>query len=451
MRKLLLATAAVVGGSLALAGTAHAQWAANSFTVPAGQPAVSGPGFGTATPGPGAPLAPATMTVHINGRFAFYFGGAWDSARNMGNYKTNDWGIQQYARLYPSFDAMAANGLQYGAFLEIRQDNGAPATAAPSGAANSRGALYFRREYGYFGTPQLGYLRFGSTDQPTSLYLTGNFENYNDSGWDGDVPGLISGRAQVDWPFEDVGNLYTTNKFVYLSPRFFNLIDFGISFAPGTANEGSNGNCPVAQAGCDLLMAGATNPDAARRRNIFDGVIRLTTALGPVGIVATGGYDHASHLGYTGGAPAPYKDQSFSDWGLQLTYGGLAVGGHFTYGDYTPFYSGLPWKGARKSSAWLVGASYAFGPAIVGASYLNFQNAGAWSPNNQSTVARTQNEDGFAAGGTLNVAPGTVLFLSYLYGHKHQLGYDYLTGATGTPNSNNIRSQALAIGTMLKW
>ncbi len=450
MRKLLLATAAVIGGSLALAGTAHAQWAANSFTVPAGQPAVSGPGFGTATPGPGAPLAPATMTVHINGRFAFYFGGAWDNGKDMGAYKANTWGIQQYARLYPSFDAMAANGLQYGAFLEIRQGTGAVATAAPSGAANKRGALWLYEEYGYFGTPQLGYLRIGSGNQPTSLLLTGTFENFNDGGWDGDIGGLLSGNMGIDWSFPDSDSLQITNKFVYLSPQFFNMVDFGVAFMPGTANEGSNGNCPVAKLGCDLLSSGADLGSAARPRNEFDGAVRLQTAYGPIGIAADVGYNHSGRVNYTGGGQ-PFKDQNFIDGGLQLTYGGLAVGGHVTYGDFTPGYNGLPVKGARKSDAWVVGASYAFGPAIVGASYLNEQFAGAWSQANSGLVARSENEDGVAAGGTLNVAPGAVLFLSYLYGQKHQLGYNYVTGNVGDPHNNYVRSQAVAVGTMLRW
>ncbi len=450
MRKLLLASVAVLGGTLALAGNAQAQWAGNSYTNPAGQAAVNGPGFATALPGYGAPLAPSTMTVHVGGRVQVYFGTASDSGRNMGSNKTAEWGIQQYSRIYPSVDAMAANGLQYGAALEIRQDNGAPAKAGASGAANSRGALYFRREYLYFGTPNLGYLRIGSTDQPTSLMLTGNFENFNDGGWNGDVPGLISGAAQAQWPFQDVGNLYTTNKFVYLSPQFFNLIDFGLSFEPGTANEGSNGNCSYAQPGCDLLSSTNSVADAARRRNTIEALARLRTSMGPMGVAATIAYDHSGKMGTTTGA-TPFKDQNFLDGGLVLSYGGLAVGGHATYGDYVPFYGSLPYKGARKSFAWLLGSSYAFGPAIVGVSYFQFQNAGAWSPANSGLVGRSQNEVGLAAGGTLNVAPGTVLYLSYLYGHRHQVGDNILTGSVGTLAGNNVRSQAIAVGTQVHW
>ena len=185
----------------------------------------------------------------------------------------------EFSRLYPSFDAVAANGLKYGAFLEIRQDNGAGAGGgvgpSVSGSVQTRGNLYFRRETSYIGTDQFGFLRFGATDQPTSLMLTGNFENFDDGGWNGD-PNLITGNAQVAWPYEDVGNLYTTTKIVYMSPKFFDLVDFGVSFEPGTGAMGSGPGCNYNTTGVghDSVRRSAAAPcvrrlvvDLGRRRN----------------------------------------------------------------------------------------------------------------------------------------------------------------------------------------
>ena len=70
--------------------------------------------------------------------------------------------------------------------------------------------------WGYLGTDQIGTIRVGSIDQPTSLYLTGNFENFNDGGWNGDLPGFFAGNVAPAWPFSDIGSYYTTNKPVVL-------------------------------------------------------------------------------------------------------------------------------------------------------------------------------------------------------------------------------------------
>ncbi len=47
-----------------------------------------------------------------------------------------------------------------------------------------------------------------------------------------------------------------------------------------------------------------------------------------------------------------------------------------------------------------------------------------------------------AAGATYILVPGVKLFASYLYGTRHQGGYDYLSGAAG-PAYNNTQAQVL--------
>ena len=71
-----------------------------------------------------------------------------------------------------------------------------------------------------------------------------------------------------------------------------------------------------------------------------------------------------------------YGGLSLGDAGLQVTYGGLAVGGHVTGGRSNGQF-GLDPKGSAASFAWLAGASYAIGPIIFGASYFDFQSAGS--------------------------------------------------------------------------
>jgi hypothetical protein len=288
--------------------------------------------------------APSTITVRLNGRFRLFAFGAFDGEANnnaagtptgtvnaagqgtaTGKNKLANYGIAEFARLYPGFDGVAANGLKYGANLEIREDNvsgaGGGAFGSVSQQDRARGALYFRREWGYLGTDRLGTLRVGSTDQPTSLYLTGNFENFNDGGIDGDAPAALAQNLLVTWPFEDVGSYYTTNKVVYLSPQLYGF-DFGVSFEPSTANVNINSGCgaggsagtnfvnpagtftaaagangqSVAGPGCDRLSSSPNNAESGRRRNTIDALLRYRGAIGPVGIAATAAYIAGGHV-----------------------------------------------------------------------------------------------------------------------------------------------------------
>ena len=319
MRKLLLATVAVLGASIGVASVADAQ---------------------TASPAPG------TVTVRLNGRFRFYAitdslsdfnnnaaGTATGTTSTVtgqgtssGTTKLSNYSFENYARLYPGFDGVAANGLKYGASFEIRQDNQAPSGGGAFGSisqqSRQRGALYFRREWGYLGTDQLGTIRLGATDGPSSLYITGNYENFDGGGLNGDLPGALPGTAQITWPFGDVGNMYTTNKAIYLSPQLFGF-DFGASFEPSTANVGGFGqggcngvstvganlittagttttaagaNTNGAAYGCDQLSSSPSNAESGRRKNTVDALIRYRGTFGGFGVAATGGIIASSNV-----------------------------------------------------------------------------------------------------------------------------------------------------------
>jgi hypothetical protein len=517
----------MLGGTMALVSVASAQTQVFTGVTAGGPPFpniaapgtapftgadhMSGPGFdNTANPGFGAPLAPGNITVRLIGRMYFYFGVASDSGRNspnvtpatvsaslasgavstpnvQGNTKLAPYGAFEFSRLYPSFDGVAANGVKYGAFLEIRQDNqaapGGGANGSISGSGRARGELYFRRETTYIGTDQFGYLRVGATDQPTSLMMTGNFENFDDGGWDGD-PALVTGSTAPVWPYEDVGAWYTTTKMVYMSPKFANLIDFGVSFEPSTGTVGEDstpGNCPYGvtsatglegplianeSLGCDSASATNNATEAGRRRNTFDGVVRLRTAAGPVGIAATIGTIQSGHVQYNGavnyGTPTVgsttvrYNGLDVLDFGLQFTFGGLAVGGHMMYGDFNG-QGGLKPVGGTTSFAPLVGASYTYGPNIIGFHAFDFESPGNWTQaNGPYGVGKVRTEQGLAVGDTFTVAPGAYLLVTYLYGTRHQRGVDMLSGVNSSSSgfvktNNNTRAQAIFAGTMFKW
>jgi len=459
MRKLLLATVALIGASTGAATIAEAQ---------------------TASPTPG------TVTVRLNGRFRFYGTIISDRDNNVGGNKQANYGFFNYARLFPGFDGVAANGLKYGSSLEIRQDAGRGAGGGTygsiSGTTVTRGQLYFRREWGYLGTDQLGTLRLGSTDSPSSLYMTGNFENFNDGGLNGDVQFQQPAATQATWPFADVGNFYATTKAVYLSPQLYGL-DFGVSFEPntGAVNGEASGACStpnfqgstfigsgvgVASPGCDRLSSTSVNLESARRKNTVDALLRYRASFGGFGVAATGAYIVSSNVKDTagvpftnnpfavGGARPNYDGLSIGDFGAAVTYGGFSVGGKYMFGRYNGQF-GLDPKGAPNAEAFLVGASYTIGPVVVGAHYLNYQSAGDIA---NAIAGRQRKEQGLAAGATYSLAPGVSLFTDFLYNQRKQNGFDFTTNASvsaaapnGVTTRNKVTSKIFAVGTSFSW
>jgi predicted porin len=491
MRKLLLATVAVLGASIGAASVADAQ---------------------TASPAPG------TITVRLNGRMRFYaYAGSFSDANNnaagsatgtenaagqgtlTGANKLANYGFGDYIRLYPGFDGVAANGLKYGASIEIRQDQssgaGGGTFGSVSGSDRARSGLYVRREWGYLGTDQLGTIRLGSTDQPSSLYMTGNFENFDGGGLNGDLPSAIPGSQSINWPFADVGSYYSTEKAIYLSPQLFGF-DLGVSYEPSTAavNFGSS-NCgsgsPVgtnftnslgsnttaggasssgaASPGCDLLSSSPINAESGRRRNTVDALIRYRGTFGGFGIAATAGIIEGSHVldnqtgvafnsSRTNGAAVRdnFQGLSVGDFGIALTYAGFSFGGKYQFGKFNNQWALLPQNaGLHNSEAFLVGTSYTIGPVVVGAHYLNYQNAGDIG---NAVLGRQRRESGIAYGGTYSVAPGLSLFVSGIWEERKQNGFNFVTGQGvsaaapgGNLYSNKVTTNVIAVGTSFSW
>ncbi len=477
MRKLLLASAAVLGGTL---GAANAQVAPAPTVVPTPVPF-------TLTPSPTA--GPGTISVRVNARMNFYMQAGSDSGRNPGvvtvtpgvltptNTKLQSYQFGEYARLFFNLDGIAGNGLKYGAFLEVRQDNGdAPGGGIAGGISSqsrTRGAMYFRNEGAYLGTDQLGFVRFGSTYQPSVLFATGTFENFNDGAWDGDAPGIFTGNTTPTWPFPDISPFYVPGAIVYVSPQFYG-VDFAASFAPTSAGLNlTSGNCGYANTaaspagvsantvaggvtGCDATSSTSVYGEQTRPRNETQIYARYRGAFGPVGIAVQGGGIFSGKVNDNNPVqnPTQYDGYSLGDGGAILTYGGLAIGGHITAGRSNGQFNLDP-KGSKDSFAWVGGASYAIGPVIVGASYFDYMSAGSKRATSAAFVGN-RNEYGIAAGGTYNFAPGMNIFLSYLYGHRKELGVDLLGGAVATSANNvqthnNVQSQGVSIGTQFRW
>jgi predicted porin len=518
MRKILLASAAVLGAS---GGLAIAQNAPNPTQGQYVAPLLGGPAaqnnlntFGTAHPGTAVAPTPGTVVIRLNGKVYADFDLSYASgmqsasgtlnngaATNANGYKMNPVGVASYVRLYPGIDAMATNGLRYGAAVEIRQNfeggNSFAVTTTggvvslPSGTAtsgtnasasgvSSSQTLFTRRAFVYLGTDQMGIVRLGQQDGLIGIYdATGIFTV---GSWDGGIGNILNSGFQgvtpnqylISWAWlSGNGVEYADNKIVYLSPSFYG-VDFGLEFGPNQGNSFSNGvtsdpyavgPCNTASANCIGVTSGT---DASRWINragiglrfiepVAGGVIQgygdytvSGTAKNPAAVAAG-----PTHLGSGAGA-VKYDGQNFFNGGLAATFAGITVNGDFTVGRLNGS-NALDPQGGVPMHAELVGASYAFGQFSAGAV------VGIVDSQGTAQLAHTsqRHETAFAVGGAYRIAPGINLCLEYQYVQKHQgdvnlnsgnIGPATATtiGAPGTAG-NDIHGQGLTFATIVNW
>jgi hypothetical protein len=480
MRKLLLASAAVLGASVGTMGIASAQTTnlppaelgpvptqgivAKNGSVPGAnsnnnyQAPMLPPGIANPTPG--------SVVVRVNARVVFYTTASSSSLdtikgtgpSNTGAAKVGPLATLGYMRLYFAMDGLATNGLRYGGSIEIRTlgagTAGSTANTGSSGSTNGE-TLYVRRAFGYIANPSAGILRFGQADGPFGIFDNGvtTFQGFDDGGWNGDLPGAgYPGNAGPQFPFlSQQGAEYGSSKLVYLSPQLYGF-DFGLSWAPNNAGL-QDGNCGTASSGCYNLTssAAAGNSDGTRFVNMYEAALRMQETFGPAGILAYGGYMGSGSVSYQGpatvaGVTVPtYKGLSLGMGGVAVTVGPITFGGNVQGGSYNGAGALQP-KGGVNALAWLGGIQYSAGPFTIGTSYFQFNSQG--SPSLVNIAQR--HEAGYAAGMTYGIAPGLSLWVSYIYGQRHQGDFNFNTGTVGTAY-NNVKAQSFGVGTIVKW
>ncbi|MDE2390034.1 MAG: porin [Rhodospirillales bacterium] len=425
MRKLLLASAA----TLLAAGAAFAQ--------------------------PAQPVAaPGSVVVHLNGYFQFGFGayGATNMGSDAQGYKLNSVSTFGDFRLLPGFDAQTLNGIWYGVQFELRTTtSNAGVRANPSDTGtNGVGSLYIRRGYGYIGTPNYGFVRFGDTDSAFTLSQVGVIENFGDGAQfnaDGG-PYIMLPSIPGQFVYADSSHLYTTSKIVYETPAVGVLggeLSGIIGFEPSSngLKEGQD-STGSALGSAATSIAGGSN---GRRRNTLDASVSYSNVVDAFANKVSIGFLHGAPLSstngsYGAGAPYGYDELNVFEAGAQTTYAGLTVGANIKGGQLEDGYYFKP-KGARNALGYIVGASYNMGPYTLGASYFNQQSSGAYVPGKTGT-ARTLNENGVAVGANYQLAKPIGFFVQYLYGQQHQ-------PTTVSGARSNVHEQIIAVGTTLKW
>ena len=352
--------------------------------------------------------------------------------------------FSQYARLYPSLDATAANGLQYGAAMEIRQNSGTNRGLGTNGSANT---LFFRREAGYVGTPTAGRVYFGQTDAALGRFMTGTMEAYDyNGGWNGDAPAFVSGATQLSWAFPEDSGIYDGSRLVYLSPAF-GAFDFGASFEP---------NYSTGASGAGISSYSTTPAQTTVRRNMFDVAGRYKGSFGSTAVVLEGGYMGSGVVNNSLAASTTAKAKGLSviDAGVKVDFSGITIGAHYTGGAMNNNYAPLL-SGQKNGTNFAGGVAYTMGTVIVGVQYINELNAGKAATNAGGAVTNTGSmlhEIGFGVGGTWDYAPGALAYVSALYGTRHQSGIDLLNGnATNSKFNNSTIARVLQVGNVVNF
>ncbi len=510
MRKLLMASAAILGasGGLALAQKLPAapnqgQYAApygagpaannnnNAWGIantPSGS-AAAGPLSGSVySPNVNKVPEPGTVVIRLNGKvevdLTADFTQADKSVSATGaptGYKLNPLGISTYMRLYPAFDGVAANGLRYGASIELRTNFGAAdrsfANTATGGGANSASGntsaetVFVRRAFTYIATDQAGLVRFGQGDG-----VLGLFDNciFTTQCWDAGVGNFNGGDiyqsnapGAATPPFvwlAQAGAEYGNGKVVYLSPQVYGF-DFGAQYAPNQGNSFQNGGLGVGcnQAGPTCISVTSGN-DPTRWFNQVGAGLRYQQAFGPVDFKAYGFYETAGKEDLTtaaystaaaaragtGGASTltlRYDNLNFYKGGIAVTAFNVTAAADYIGGAVNEQLNMRP-SGGSPMNAVVTGLTYANGPITLGAEVGLIDDQG--DARLVGVSQRHQYEVAF--GGSYKVAPGLQLVAEYQYTHRHQGGYNFITGALGTGGrTEDAQGQGFGLTTVLTW
>jgi hypothetical protein len=300
MRKLLMASAAILGasGSLAFAQTVPANPSQGQLAAPyaggasynsnnnawgiANTPSGSAAAGGLSTYGSlgqnfYAVPAPGTVVIRLNGRVEADVGvGSTSLDRLTGTittpstistagvvtaghtatvtYKLNPVFVSSYMRLYPGFDGASTNGIHYGAQIELRENfqsaqaaSGtlqSPSIASPS-VNTSTQTVFVRRAYTYLSTDTTGLIRLGQTDGVIGLFDNCIFTSqcwdagsgvFQGPGFGSLTPQNAMGGGATNYPWLAQAGAEYANNKITYLSPQIFGFDLGLQYAPSQGN-----------------------------------------------------------------------------------------------------------------------------------------------------------------------------------------------------------------------
>lgn len=451
MRKILLGTTAVVGAALIGATAAQAQTAPTvrvagymEFTAGYVNDSIdrtrggASPAFAETGP---APLA-AVGGPGIPGSRA-----ARSYARDKIDFRAD-------MEISVIVAGKAANGLEYGAEIELQMDaNNTSATAVDTDEM-----------WMFFRSPTLGTLQLGDQDNAADqLKVNGAFTiagiaGFGYSGaWDEFVAPNSDGTRYLLTSINDGGD---STKIIYLSPSFFGF-DFGISYAPNR-NEGEN-----------FLVGGSATVlqrDRTTARNEWAGAVRYRGSFGNIGVAASFSAQRAEPAENNGvlfapaGAPAGTAQvfglQNITQYevGLGLSGFGFGVNGFYSWGKFGGAAAGgtALRSGLANSTNWGVTVTYQMGALAVGALYGqsvrdngSFLAAGGGSAAAANPSDRKQTT--ISVGASYALAPGLALFANYTNVDDRNIANSSTNPTAWAATGRNRDIDVFVIGTRLTF
>lgn len=368
MRKILMATTALIG--VALAGAAQA-----------------------------APSSP--ISLNVGGYTDFVAGffheadGTTPASRRAGKDFETEFKL--------NFDAVGkgTNGIEYGANVSLW--NGSEATdAIPFGGGTN--TVRVNSAYVWL-SGAFGKALFGDEHGASDLFV------YAPTVGEGQVDGrfrdFVDIRTLAFFQASGIDNTEHSTKITYYTPKVGNenhKVQLGVSYAPNMYDYG--------QAVALYTDAAKASPyeDIVKAALSYTGNIRPVTIAASAQIIS-GSASHvtADNTTLLGQATAGVKAQDFTAWGLgtQVGYNGFTLGGSYNnLGRYNTIH-----QQNRNQETWSVGGKYEFDKASVAINYLNgegYNNAmiGGSSAATTNGLNYVKDFDAYGAGATYTWFPG---------------------------------------------
>ena len=434
------------------------------------------------TPAPGTINTRVNLFVNEFPMAAWWTGmnGTGTPASNAGN-KQQAYGIYGWIRLDFGIDGMTKNGIIYGGFVEIRENNttavtggttplasGPGVTSAATGvtsgfaqtasADSSDNTLYVRHAEIYLGTPTLGVVRVGTGFSAQTLYETGLFDDFDVGGWISFASTNIPSNMAPIWPWADEGGEYMAARIGYLSPVIAGF-DGGVFFAPNNSGPFDGSGCSGAfgGSGCATQSSSQATGDITRYRNELGLALRYRNAFGPVGFAINGTWTTSGRINNVATTPPlgvqKYNGENIGDIGAEVSINKqLAIGGNVMFGAFNGNWSLQPkptglQTDTTQAVAWEAGVKYTFlpFPLTIGTYYFNYKSQG------QAGIPTQRTDQGLDVGAVYGLGPGASLIAEYAWGQRYQGDYDFLTGETGTSANNKVQAQVATVGMSLRF
>ncbi len=374
------------------------------------------------------------------------------------------------AEVHVYVDGKVANGLRYGAVIELGSNVNEGQLPVGSRRTFSQKTMMFVDEmWAFVAFPGLGQLRMGDEDGILGgLMNSGVIGNFGTGG----IYGIADAVAtRPNRTMTGPGQLGDSTKVIYLSPQLFGF-DVGVSWAPNN-NDGFQNGCVGGGTGngvnfsCDRTYAfsGATANSIAlgngypQRRNENQAAIRYRTEIAGVGIAATIG-----HIGWqpqldmttAGSTRKTMRDGNVWHGGVQLSAFGFTAGANYQKGSNNYFWGSVI-RGDKNSEQIMGGVAYTMGPITVGGNAFTGEYVGTSGLSFNTTtgaMAGVRNpmmrRFGYATGANYRLAPGLDLVAEWVHHEVHQRGVN-LIGSTGNGSQDRIKGETLLLGTRLAF